>query len=246
MGAGESIQGEELMIAAQRRTIPPRKDLPPLVNGDHLDQKTFHERYEAMPDARAELIGGIVYMSSPQKLRHGYHQWKLAQLTGEYADETPGIEGCVNSTSILGPDAEPQPDTGLYILPEYGGQTATDDQGYLTGAPEWIGEISDSTESIDLNRKKLDYEKAGVREYMVLALRSQEVFWFIRRRGKFKPLPKGSGGIYRSEVFPGFWLNADAFLQRDGKRLLATLRQGLASPEHAAFVAKLAGKRKTR
>jgi len=36
-----------------------------------------------------------------------------------------------------------------------------DDRGYLTGAPEWIGEISDSTESIDLNRKKLDYEKAG-------------------------------------------------------------------------------------
>src|SRR5260221_10218181 len=101
------------MISAERRTRAPKKDLPPLVNGDHLDQKTFHERYEAMPDVRAELIGGIVYMSSPQKMRHGYHHLKLAQVTGEYVDETPGTEGYVNSTSILGPDAEPQPDAGL-------------------------------------------------------------------------------------------------------------------------------------
>ena len=57
------------MIAAERRTHPPKKPLPPLMNGDHLDQKTFHERYEAMTCVRAELIGGIVYLSSPQKLR---------------------------------------------------------------------------------------------------------------------------------------------------------------------------------
>jgi len=234
------------MISAERRTREPKKDLPPLVNGDHLDQKTFHERYEAMPEVRAELIGGIVYMSSPQKLHHGFHHHELAQLTRDYVDETPGIEGCVNATSILGPDAEPQPDTFLYILPEHGGQAAVDDNGYLTGAPEWVGEISDSTESIDLNRKKLDYELAGVREYMVAAVRTNQVFWFMRRRGKFKPLPAGADGIIRSEVLPGFWFHANAFLNRDRKRLLAALRQGLASPQHAAFVAKLASKRKER
>src|ERR1700680_3281837 len=114
------------MIAVERRTHKPKNNPPPLMNGDHLDQKTFHERYEAMPEARAELIGGIVYMSSPQKLRHGYHQARLVQLTGDYADETPGTEVGVNSTSILGPDAEPQPDACLYILPECGGQTAVD------------------------------------------------------------------------------------------------------------------------
>lgn len=89
-----------------------------------------------MPAVRAELIGGIVYMSSPQKLRHGFHHQKLAQLTGDYVDETPGIEGSLSATTILAPDAEPQPDTLLHILPEYGGQTGVDDQGYLTGAPE--------------------------------------------------------------------------------------------------------------
>ena len=49
--------------------------LPPLENGDHLDQQTFHARYQAMPeDCRAELIGGIVYMASPQKAPHSKAQ----------------------------------------------------------------------------------------------------------------------------------------------------------------------------
>ena len=40
--------------------------LPPLVAGQHLDQPTFHERYEAMPpETWAELVGGVVYMPSP-------------------------------------------------------------------------------------------------------------------------------------------------------------------------------------
>src|SRR5207244_3802342 len=108
------------------------------------------------------------------------------------------------------------------------------------GAPDWIGEVSDSTESIDLSRKKREYEKAGVREYMVAALRTQQVFWFVRRRGKFRELKRGDDGIFRSEVFPGLWLDEAAFLKRDGKGVLAVLRRGLASPEHAAFVSKLA------
>jgi len=57
----------EFAKSAERRTLPPR--LPPLENGDRLDQKSYHERYEAMPEhVRAELIGGIVYMASPQKM----------------------------------------------------------------------------------------------------------------------------------------------------------------------------------
>jgi hypothetical protein len=40
---------------------PPGRAVPPLENGDRLDQPTFHARYERMPeDFRAELIGGIV------------------------------------------------------------------------------------------------------------------------------------------------------------------------------------------
>lgn len=53
----------------------------------------------------------------------------------------------------------------------------------------------------------------------------------------------GTGRLL-STVFPGLWLDPDAILKCNGKRLLAVLRQGLASPEHAAFVKKLAAKRR--
>ena len=205
-----------------------------------LDQRTFHARYEAMPeDCRAELIGGIVYMASPQKVPHSKAQQVVSQWLGEYADATPGTDALLNNTQILGPDSEPEPDGCLFILPEYGGQVHVDDDEYLNGAPELIVEVSSATESIDLNRKKLDYQKAGVREYVVLALRTQQVFWFLRQRGKYKEVPLPSDGVFRARSFPGLRLDAEAMLSNDRRRVLAALRQGLASPEHAAFVAKL-------
>jgi len=37
----------------------------------------------------------------------------------------------------------------------------------------------------------------------------------------------------------GLWLDPNAILELNSKRLLATLREGLATPEHAAFVKQL-------
>ncbi len=231
------------MITVQKTPPRRKKVLPPLENGDRLDQKTFHERYEAMPKhVRAELIEGIVYMSSPMKRPHGRITTPVIRWLAEYEEATPGTEVLVGVTNILGPESEPEPDGCLIILPECGGQTWEDKKGYLNGAPEFIGEIGYATESIDLHGKKLDYEKAGVREYLVVALRLNKVFWFVRRRGKFRDLAPGPDGIFRSEIFPGLWLDAAALLRRDRERLLAVLRQGLASTEHAAFGAKLAAK----
>jgi Uma2 family endonuclease len=213
--------------------------LPPLENGDHLDQPTFHARYEAMPeDCRAELIGGIVYMPSPQKIPHSQAQQLVARWLDEYVEATPGTESLVNNTQILGPDSEPQPDACLFITPECGGQVHADEEEYLHGAPELIVEVSSATESIDLNRKKLDYQKAGVREYVVLALRTQQVFWFVRSRGKYREVSLPEDGIFRSREFPGLWLDAEAMLNNQRPRVLKALREGLATPEHAAFVTK--------
>ena len=46
-------------------------------------------------------------------------------------------------------------------------------------------------------------------------------------------------GVYRSEVFPGLWFDPVAFFAEDMDALIATLERGLATPEHAAFVARL-------
>lgn len=192
---------------------------------------------------RAELIGGIVYMASPLKRRHGQHGVQLIHWLAEYALHTPGTEPLENTTSILGSESEPEPDACLIVTPECGGQTWEDKSGYLNGSPEFIGEISYASESIDLNAKKDDYENASVREYLVVALRANRVFWFVRRRGKFRELSAGRDGVLRSEIFPGLWLDAKSLLERDGKRVLEVLREGLATPEHKAFVRKLQRKR---
>jgi Uma2 family endonuclease len=215
--------------------------LPELRNGDKLDQPTFHARYEAMSeDFRAELIGGIVFVPSPQELPHSRAHKLVFHWLTEYELATPGTEAFWNNTQILGPDSEPQPDGCLCIDPAYGGQVHVDKDEYLNGPPEFVVEVSYSTESIDLHAKKRDYEKAGVREYVVLALRKQQVFWFVRQRGKYKETPLPADGIFRAQGFPGLWLDAEAMLHNNRQRVLAALKLGLATPEHAAFVAKLA------
>jgi len=215
--------------------------LPPLENGERLDQKTFHARYEAMPEGtRAELIGGIVYMPSPLKPPHGRMHICVAHWLANYEDATLGVQTYDNVTAILGEDSEPQPDVCLIIAPEKGGQMRVNEDDYLEGAPELIAEVASSTEFLDLHGKKDDYERAGVREYIVVALRQNRVFWFILRNGRFEELPLGADGVYRSEVFPGLWLDPAALLRLDRPRLRELLQEGLSTQEHAAFVARLA------
>ena len=223
-------------------TIDRRKPetLPPLEAGQRLDQGTFHERYEAMPpDTRAELIGGIVHMPSPLSPDHARFNSPIGAWLEYYAESAPGIEVLVNASTLLDKRGETQPDVLLRIVDECGGQSQ--DQGrYIVGGPELVVEIARSSRRIDLGPKKDDYERAGVREYIVFELDPDRIHWFIRRGGRFEPLMPGSDGVYRSEVFPGLWLDPEAIDSRNGARIRAMVDRGRATPEHAAFVDRLA------
>ena len=126
----------------------------------------------------------------------------------------------------------------LRIAPECGGQSRKDD-GYIAGAPELIAEISVSSASYDLHDKLHAYQRNGVCEYLVCRVWDSAIDWFGLREGRFQRLPLTEAGHYRSVVFPGLWLDPAASLRGDLARVLAVLQQGIASPEHAAFVAKL-------
>jgi Uma2 family endonuclease len=210
--------------------------VPPLEAGDHLDQKTFHERYEAMPEGfRAELIGGKVYVPSPLKYRHGRHHSLVMGWLNVFEAATPGVEVLDGTTVILGDESEPQPDAMVIISPRAGGQTHLDEDDYVTGPPELVVEVASSSESYDLYEKKRDYEQLGVREYLVVVVRSQTIRWFARRGEPFVEF-ETSDAIYRSELLPGLWLDPQALFAKDAKKLLATLSRGLATQEHEAFV----------
>lgn len=221
---------------------PERRALPPLVAGERLDQPTFHERYAAMPPGtRAELVGGIVYMPSPLNFsRHSSPDDALGYWMAHYKRFTPGVRGGPNATVKLGDYGEPQPDR-LLLIPEGRGGRSRLVGGYIVGAPELVAEVALTTRSFDLGPKKADYERAGVLEYLVFGVGHDEIRWFVRRDGRFDDLLPDEAGIFRSEVFPGLWLDPAALFAEDLDGLIATLERGLATPEHAAFVARLAG-----
>jgi Uma2 family endonuclease len=224
---------------------PQTATLPPLVAGQRLDRATFHDRYEAMPPStRAELIGGVVHMPSPMSFDHGDENVPVVVWLTHYAESTPGVRPNIGSSLLLDDEAEPQADNSLRILPERGGQVRHEG-GYIVGAPELVIEVARSSRRTDLGSKKADYERAGAREYVVFELDPDRVHWFIRRGDRFEPLLPGPDGLYRSEVFPGLWLDPTALDTGDNARLRAVVDQGLAMPEHAAFVARLAQARGT-
>jgi hypothetical protein len=79
-----------------------------------------------------------------------------------------------------------------------------------------------------------------VQEYVVHALDPDEILWFRQEHGSLVRIGTDPDGLHRATAFPGLWLDPQALLQGDTKRLRAVLDIGLATPEHAAFVARLA------
>ncbi len=215
--------------------------IPPLDNGDRLSREEFERRYEAMPERKkAELIEGVVHMPSP--VRHEHHGEQHFDLLGwlaVYRVHTPGVRGGDNITVRLDLDNEPQPDAALFIDPKRGGQARIDADGYVEGAPELVTEVAASNVSIDLGPKMTAYRRNGVREYLVWRVLDRAVDWFVLRGSQYDRLAPDAAGVYRSEIFPGLWLDAAALLAGDLPRVHQVLQQGLAAPDHAQFGAAL-------
>jgi Uma2 family endonuclease len=153
----------------------------------------------------------------------------------------PGVEVLDNATTILGWRSEPQPDGLLRVLPEFGGTTRIE-RDFVRGAPELIVEVAKATRYVDLGPKLGDYERAGVQEDVVRALDPDELLWFGQDKGALVPRPVDQDGLYRSSVFPGLWLDPMALFQGDRRRLRAVVDLGVATAEHADFVARLAAR----
>ena len=230
-------------MATESSAVQGTRRLPFLEAGDHLDQRTFHQRYKAMPSTfRAELIGGVVFVPSPLSWGHGHqHAFVMAWLV-HYEMATPGTQAGDNATTVLGETSEPQPDGALLIDPAAGGQTRLSEDGYTTGPPELTVEIASSSASIDLHAKRRDYEQAGVREYVVVVLRQQVVRWFVwQEEGATTWLSTRTASCARA------FFQVSGSMPRpccglDGAAVMEVLRQGLATPEHAAFVQRLQGR----
>jgi Uma2 family endonuclease len=223
------------------RDDPPRPAPPlPLESGDHLAAEEFERRFDAMPDLKkAELIDGVVYVASPVSSEHGDRHSDLGAWLGTYRAFTPGVAAGLDSTIRLGAKDRLQPDGHLRILESCGGQARITEDGFIAGAPEFAAEIAVSSASMDLHKKAQSYRRGGVRKYLVWRVQDAAIDWFILRNRRYQPLAAGPDGLMKSEAFPGLWLDPKAMLGGDMARVLGILRNGLDSPEHAAFVKQL-------
>jgi Uma2 family endonuclease len=236
-----AAQKESAMAVSSTAAMPKIDEaLPLLENGDRLTRAEFERRYEAMPHLKkAELIEGVVYVPSP--VRHRQHGSPHAQLIGwliQYAANTPGVEVGDNCSVRLDLDNEPQPDAVLFIDPDRGGQVRIAADGIIEGAPELVAEVASTSVSYDLHVKLHVYRRNGVREYVVWRVLEREIDWFVLRSGQYERLAVDAQGLLRSEAFAGLWLDPAALVRGDLATVLAVVQQGLASPEHAAFVTR--------
>ncbi len=108
------------------------------------------------------------------------------------------------------------------------------------GPPEFVAETSFSRKKYDLRQKLELYQEAGVQDYLVILVEKEEVRWHRLVEGAYQEMAADEDGLLRSKVFPGLWLNPTTFSRAPLGDLLISLNQGLRSPEHAAFVERLA------
>jgi Uma2 family endonuclease len=229
-------------ISAPAKAIP--AGWPLLQTGDHLTRDEFMRRYAASPDVRkAELINGMVFvfepMASPVSLIHTTPEEFFAYVLTTYRRHTPFVISAHNGTIYLNEKDVVQPDHLLRIQPGAGGRSLPNSENYLTGAPELVVEIAYSSVNYDLHTKKDSYFTAGVGEYLVWQAEDHRLHHFLRSDVDFVAKAPDADGISRSKEFPGLWIDAAAIGREDMDGVAAVLDRGLASAEHATFVAEL-------
>lgn len=217
-----------------------RDVVPPLESGDRLTRAEFERRYQAHPHIKkAELIEGVVYVSSPVSLRHAEVHSDVITLLGVYRSSTPGIRLADNVTIRLDLDNEVQPDVAMWIDETLGGRASATEEGYIAGAPELVAEVAVSSAAYDLHDKLKVYRRSEVQEYLVLMVHEQKVIWYALEEGEYRPLAVDESGVLRSRVFPGLYFHPEMFWDGDLAGLLKVLQKGLSTREHKDFLARL-------
>lgn len=204
-------------------------EYPLLSPGDQMGREEFLKRWYLMPGRKfVELIDGVVYMPSPLSQPHAkcdsfVHAWLF-----HYSERVQGCELLPNATWRMGPKSAPQPDLSLRRLQPVGGRSSIED-GLMSGIPELAVEICLSSRSYDLGPKRLLYQSAGVPEYLAVLVEDRRIEWRILDNGRYRLMKVHKDGTFRSQIFPGLWLDIKEFWRLDWPAMLATLERGLAA-----------------
>ena len=217
-----------------------RQQRAPLNSGDRLSRAEFERRYAMYPEIKkAELIEGVVVVSSPVHAQHSEPHADINTVLGFYCAHTPGLRLANNQSFVIDEDNELQPDLCVRFQAALGGRVQESEEGLYIGVPEFVVEVAASSASYDLHNKLNVYRRNGVQEYLVLLAYERETRFFRLSGGEYVEVGPEEDGVLRSQVLPGFQFRSDWFWEGRMSELLQLVQEGVGSPEHKAFAAKL-------
>jgi Uma2 family endonuclease len=196
----------------------------PLESGDRLTRDEFHRQYLARPDIyKAELVDGVVYVTTRVTAAHGEATAVLGGWVGTYVAHRPNVRAMLHVTTLMGANSEVQPDVLAFRDEGSNGRVHVTLDDYLQGAPELIIEAATSSASYDLHDKKRVYERVGVEEYIVWQLFEKRIDWFRLRDGAYVRVEPDANGVIESTSFPDLRLNVSKMLAGDYAGVLTAL-----------------------
>ena len=172
-------------------------------------KRMTEEEFEAWCDEEiaAEYVDGEVIVHSPVRIRHSELAIFLASIMKLVAEQ--GDAGLV-----LGPEVQTRLRPGLRRIPDV--MFIARERAHIVletridGAPDLASEIvsPDSVER-DWQKKYLEYQGAGVREYWIVDPYYQQIrVYILGVNGLYKDLDEVEGWL-RSTVLPGFGLQPE-------------------------------------
>ena len=176
------------------------------------DLLTVEDFYALVSDGqKADLIDGVIYMSSPDSLRANELTGFLHGLLRGFLDAR-GIAGKVVFSRFafrLSEFSAPEPDVA-YVRPERVGLI---EEGGMRGAPDIAVEIvSRESRHRDYDLKRRLYEEAGVSEYWIVDPIQQRVEFLLLEEGRYQLAPLEENRLFRSRALPGFRIDVDWLL----------------------------------
>jgi Uma2 family endonuclease len=185
---------------------------------------TFKEFCSLIQDhQKADLIDGIIYMASPDNTNANLLcGWLFTLLTIFVHRKKSGKVYAFRVAFRLDDRNGPEPDIGFVKK----SRLRLVKRGHVAGRPDVAMEIV-SPESVnrDYEKKRQQYEKAGVPEYWIIDEMKKKVLLLrLDKEGHYQEV-QARDGILQSKVIKGFWLREAWLWKKTLPDPLAILKQ---------------------
>ncbi|MCI0642669.1 MAG: Uma2 family endonuclease [Gemmataceae bacterium] len=176
-------------------------------------QYTFQDFVDLIKEPqKADLIDGVIYMSSPESIPH-YDLFVFLLFVLRKFLKKRKIGGKVFGSRVafrIDNGNGPEPDVAFVCQ----ARLHLVRRGHVAGRPDVSFEIvSPSSNERDYLKKRKQNEEAGVLEYWIIdPLEGRVTCFRLTKEGKYKSKRQKKGRIH-SHVIPGFWVKAEWFWQ---------------------------------